>query len=146
MAAGRGMNVEVRAVIIRDGRLVATLERRAGSRHLALPGGRVKRWESTGDALVREVHEETGLMVRPGPLLYVLEVVAPYTLADLNLVFLASIAADDGSARHELVELDSRNAEARPPIVAEIARDAAAGWRENPRWLGNVYRAERSGS
>ena len=33
----------------------------------SLPGGRIEDGESAGEAVVREVREETGLAVRPGP-------------------------------------------------------------------------------
>jgi len=112
------VRVEVRAVIFINGRLVVTDETRQGQPHSALPGGGVERWESLDEALVREVREETGLVIEPGRLVYVAEVVARYKFHDV----------DSAAATGVL-----------PPILPEIARDAAAGWPEQPRWLGNLW-------
>ena len=62
--------------IIRDaaGRLLLIRrghEPEAGS--WSLPGGRVEPGESDAQALVREMREETGLIVRPGPLVGAVE-------------------------------------------------------------------------
>lgn len=69
------MRVKVRAVIVCDGKLLVSRERRRGVEHVLLPGGRVQDGESITDALVREVAEETGLDVVPERLFYVAEVV-----------------------------------------------------------------------
>jgi 8-oxo-dGTP pyrophosphatase MutT (NUDIX family) len=139
------MRVKARAVIVRDGRLVISRERRRALEHVLLPGGRVKDGESITDALVREVSEETGLDVVPERLLYVAEVVGMYGVHDLNLVWLTELrdpqlAIDD----RLLVALDSPIAKSiMPPILEQIAADAEHGWPREPRWLGNVRRPAR---
>jgi ADP-ribose pyrophosphatase YjhB (NUDIX family) len=145
------MKVKVRAVILQDGKLLVSRELRQGLEHLLLPGGRVRDGESITDALIREVAEETALDVVPQRLLYVAEVVGMYGVHDLNLVWLAELRdplvtiADDA-----LVEFDSPEAQAiMPPIVEQIAADAANaanGWPQQARWLGNVRRARSESS
>ena len=136
------MRVKVRAVIVQDGKLVVSRERRRGVEHLLLPGGRVKAGESILDALAREVAEETGLDVEPVRLLYVAEVVAGHREHDLNLIWLAAPRDDHAAiAPTALIAFDSPEAEAvMPPIIDQIKADAADGWSDEPRWLGNVRR------
>jgi len=132
------VRVEVRAVVFIDGKLVITEETRQGLPHAALPGGGVERWETLEEALVREVQEETGLLVEPGRLVYAFQVVSRFKLHDVNFVFLAEVKERVDGTRIGLVDPATAQG-VRPPILAEIARDAAAGWSEQPRWLGNLW-------
>lgn len=66
--------VGVGAVVVRDGRVLLI---RRGQPPLegrwSVPGGRVEAGESLQEAVAREVREETGVQVRPGPLLTVFD-------------------------------------------------------------------------
>jgi ADP-ribose pyrophosphatase YjhB (NUDIX family) len=137
------VKVKVRAVIVRDGRLLVSREFRQGIEHILLPGGRVRDGESITDALIRELAEETGLAVVPQRLLYVAEVVGMYGVHDLNLVWLAELSDPQVAiSDNALVGLDSPQARAMmPPIIEQIAADATNGWPQQARWLGNVRRA-----
>lgn len=65
------LQLRVAAVGVHRGRVL--LSRGPGDDFWALPGGRVERGESTTEALAREVHEELGVRVAPGRLLWVAE-------------------------------------------------------------------------
>jgi ADP-ribose pyrophosphatase YjhB (NUDIX family) len=137
------MRVKARAVIVRDGKLVVSRERRRGRDHVLLPGGRVQDGESISDALVREVRAETGLDVVPQRLLYVAEAVGSYRTHDLNLVWLVELRDPDAEIDEQaLVPLDSPRVDSiMPPIVDRIAADATNGWPTAACWLGNIMRS-----
>ena len=64
----------VSAVVLRAGRvLLVRRGRDPGAGLWSLPGGRVEWGEGIGDALRRELREETGLWIEPGPLLSLVE-------------------------------------------------------------------------
>ena len=135
----------MRAVIMRDEKLAVSRERRRGRDRVLLPGGRVRDRESITDTLVREVAEETGLDVVPQRLLYIAEVVGGFGVHDINLVWLAELRDPDATMDEGLfVAFDSSPARSMmPPIIDQIAADAAKGWPEYPMWLGNVRRPPR---
>jgi ADP-ribose pyrophosphatase YjhB (NUDIX family) len=131
--------VKARAVILIDGRLIVANQRRRGRGELSLPGGRVNRYESVLGAVRREVAEETGLEVTPRRLLYVSEVVQSVRAHDLELVFLAEASGVPTRNGFKAIDLEGGERPAiRPPILEHIARDLASGWRDTPRWLGNI--------
>lgn len=59
--------VSIKGVILRDGH-VLLLHKISGE--WDLPGGRLNSLETPEQCLIREIHEETGLSVKPGRLLY----------------------------------------------------------------------------
>lgn len=140
------MRVKARALIWIDGRLIVAEQRRRGRKELSLPGGRVNDHESVLDALKREVAEETGLEVTPSRLVYVSEVVDSVRAHDLELIFLAETSGVPSLNGFRAIDLAAgERPPVRPPILDLIASDAAASWRENPRWLGNLARSAAAG-
>ena len=139
------MRVKARAVILIEGCLIVAQQRRRGRKELSLPGGRVNDHEGVLDALKREVAEETGLEVAPGQLLYVSEIVRSARAHDLELTFLAELSGVPSLNGFHAVDLSSEWPAVRPPILDEIAHDVASGWRDTPRWLGNVDRGVSPG-
>lgn len=67
------VTVRVTAVVIREGCILLVRQYVDSRREWSLPGGRLERGEQVGEALVREVEEETGIVVEPQDLLYVAE-------------------------------------------------------------------------
>lgn len=65
------MQVRVTGVLIENSKVLILRQATDTGRKFSLPGGRVEDGEALGDALVREMHEETGLVVEPGRLLYI---------------------------------------------------------------------------
>ena len=96
-----------KAVVIRDGLLLTTRNRTPGDARpdwYILPGGGQIPGETLDVALVREVREETGIEVVPGPLLWVRELIIalrhdpPFDPAEhaLEFMFQAEFVADHG--------------------------------------------------
>jgi ADP-ribose pyrophosphatase YjhB (NUDIX family) len=137
------MRLNVRAVIVRDERVVISRGERNGLSRLFLPGGAVTEGEAVADALFRTVREDIGLDVVARQLLYVAEVLGVYGMHDLNLVWLAELADPDAAIADEvLVAIGSgRGYAVLPPLIEQIAEDLACGWSNGPRWLGNVGRS-----
>ena len=98
----------VGAVLIEDGKILLIQRGRPPGEGLwAVPGGKVHLGETMADAVQREVFEETGLQIRPGPVVWAGDSIGPgappawhYCLVD----FLCEVesgdlqAADDAAA------------------------------------------------
>ena len=80
LAPGPRPRLAVRAVLVRDNRLLLVNAYPGGQSDLwCAPGGGVESGASLSENLVREVFEETGLTVAPGPLCHVSEFHNPVT-------------------------------------------------------------------
>ena len=97
LAPGPRPRLAVRAVLVRDNRLLLVNAYPGGQSDLwCAPGGGVESGASLGENLVREVFEETGLTVAPGPLCHVSEFHNPATgFHQVELFFRVSLIAGD---------------------------------------------------
>jgi len=117
----------VGAIAVRDGALLLIRRGHAPSRgRWSLPGGRVERGETAREALVREMAEETGLVVEVGELIG--EVVRPgpngvtYRIQD----FRVTLVGDDAVVGHAVAGDDAADADWVP--LADVAkRQLSAG-------------------
>ncbi|HTB62510.1 MAG TPA: NUDIX domain-containing protein [Opitutales bacterium] len=72
-SASNSVRTAARAVVVRDGKLLAITMRDREGEFFILPGGGQRHGETLADTLRRETHEEIGLALEPGPMLYVRE-------------------------------------------------------------------------
>ncbi len=117
------------AVIVRDGQIL--LSRLApylsATEAWTLPGGGIDFGEHPGDAVVREVHEETGLDVTVGRPLLIDSARKHATISDtdmhsVRLVYDGWVAADAPEPR--VVEVDGSTVDARWHDVADVLSGA----------------------
>ena len=120
----------VSAVIVdADGRIL--LQQRTDNGHWGLPGGAVEFGESIGDALRREVVEETGLTVEVGRLIGV------YSHPDLHQI----VTYPDGNVIHFV----STCFECRPVAGTLTLGDETSGlaWFTPPDWPAGLMAMHR---
>ncbi len=68
--------VSVGAIVMQDGRALIVKRREEPGRGMwSVPGGKVELGETLRDAVAREAHEETGMIVQPGEMLAVSDAV-----------------------------------------------------------------------
>jgi ADP-ribose pyrophosphatase YjhB (NUDIX family) len=83
------MGKAVRAIIIENGRLLVMRRSKYGSEYYTLVGGRVNEGETSEQALVREVREETTLVVTAARLVYTEDHPSPYNTQSIYLCTVA---------------------------------------------------------
>jgi 8-oxo-dGTP pyrophosphatase MutT (NUDIX family) len=147
-----------KAVVVVDGTLLVTRNRTAGDSGpdwYILPGGGQRPGETLDVALVREVREETGIEVVPGPLLWVRELIialrpdTPFDPAEhaIELMFAAEFVRDHGDPTEadtyqEAVEWLSADevGEVRfyPAAVVPMLMEYLRGGPSGPVYLGDV--------
>lgn len=99
-----GIEIIARGVCVSDGKILLCRAKEGTTTYL--PGGHVEFGETGRQALVREMREETGLEVRTGAFLGVVENVfeqAGKPHAEVNLVYALTLPTQDVSSKEDWV-------------------------------------------
>lgn len=86
-----------KAIIIKEGKMLVTKLNDQGDIFYIMPGGGQEAGETLEEAVVREVKEETGLLVRPKSLEFVIEGVTGERFHRIDLVFLCEFLSEDNT-------------------------------------------------
>ena len=141
----RQVRVSAKALVIRDGCLLAVKLRDADGEFFILPGGGQRAGELLPDAVAREVAEETGLQVRAEEAVFVIEGAQGEAAHRVDIVFRCEYEGPCAARRHsdcgqigfEWLPIDGLNraplypSRLRRPIMDLIAGKAV------PVYLGN---------
>lgn len=100
------MGLAARAIIIEDNKVLVMYRNKGGSQYFTLIGGKVDEGESSEEALVREVREETGLEVIALQQVFTEDHPAPYN--DQH-IFVCDVAQHGDVAIQEMSEEDLLN-------------------------------------
>ena len=145
----RTPRIRVAPVILQDGAVLLVRHVKEGRTYWLLPGGGVEYGESLGEAVRREMREETGLDVEVGELLFANDSIPPDRHRHVvNLYFLARVVGGDlrvgddwNLAEARFVPLDElANLEFYPDIRRELCRAVAAGLPDRAAYLGNLWK------
>jgi len=140
--------IRVAPIVVRDGAILLVRHVKGGRTYWLLPGGGVEYGESVGDALVREVKEETNLDVALGDLVMVNDSIPPDGHRHVvNLYFMAEVVGgelamgdDDNLAELRFVPLDDLpGLEFYPDIRDELIPAIHAGFPKRAVYLGNLW-------
>jgi ADP-ribose pyrophosphatase YjhB (NUDIX family) len=100
------MSKAARAIIIENNKLLVMHRNKYGSEYFTLVGGRVNDGETTEEALLREIKEETGLNITAHRLVFIEEHGEPY---NEQYIYLCSVAPFEGVAIQETSEENFMN-------------------------------------
>ncbi len=137
----------VKALILREGRLLVNHCRNAGGEYYALPGGGQRVGEPADEALVRECREEIGVTVEVGPLCFVRDhIVAHHTHSyvtesphQLELLFACTLRPGEEPRL-------GPEPDAQQLGVVWLGADELARVTVKPSWLVDVVRVGGIGS
>lgn len=138
------MGNAARAIIIEGDKILVMYRNKHGSQYYTLVGGRVSEGETTDQALVREVREETGLQVTSARLVYFEPHPEPY---NQQYIYLCEVAPHADIAIQEYSEeafMNSLDANIHKPLWAEVRSFTALAFR-TPQLQAAISEAIKKG-
>lgn len=142
--------VRVAAIVVEDGRLLLVRHIKDGRSYWLLPGGGVDFGESAGEALAREVREETGLEIRVRDLVFANDSIPPDGHRHIvNLYFTADLTGgrlccgeEERLAAAAFVPVADLESIVLFPDIRDVLLPALRdGFRGTARYLGNRWQA-----
>jgi 8-oxo-dGTP diphosphatase len=144
--------VRVAALLLIEGKVLLVRHLKDSRRYHLLPGGGVERGESLGEALRREIVEETGLVAEIDRPLLLSDTIDPSGMRHLvNITFSGHIIGGELTARSadpriEGLDLvspsDLASLDLRPPIAAQLVAAIDAGDSYQTTYLGPLFAEE----
>lgn len=126
-----------RAVIIKDGKLLAMKRIKPQETFWCCPGGQVEESETHEQALIRECREELGVVVEPIKLLARIPSEKPETKGQVEYFYLCELQSGElGTGRGPEYEKDSGYIGAYHPEWIEISSISGLDFR--PRQIGDI--------
>jgi ADP-ribose pyrophosphatase YjhB (NUDIX family) len=147
-----GADVRCSAVVFRGQDVLLVRRARDGGDDWVLPGGTPRPGESMAACARRETIEETGLVVEPARVAFVLETRGPRSgLHTVDLVFLATLSGPAQEPRSGEPDLSARfvplsqlhQLDLRPPMAGHLRGLHARGTARTAAYLGNLWRPRR---
>lgn len=138
------MGQAARAIIIENKKLLVMHRNKEGSQYFTLVGGRVNDNETTEEALVREIAEETGLQVTSARLVYIENHPEPY---NQQFIYLCQVAPHDDVAIQDSSEealLNRININTHQPLWAQDKTFASLPFR-TPQLQEAIVKALKKG-
>lgn len=142
--------VRVAAIVVEDGRLLLVRHIKDGRSYWLLPGGGVDFGEAAGEALAREVREETGLEIRVRDLVFANDSIPPDGHRHIvNLYFTADLTGgtlccgeEERLAAAAFVPVADLESIVLFPDIRDVLLPALRdGFRGSARYLGNRWQA-----